>query len=231
MGGHDHGPVRPARHHAQGAQRRNHGHRSGGTIRALIAEHIHVLRLGLRAYLERDPDIEVVAELEDGAPLAAAARDLRPAVAVVDASLPPSGGPEEVARLCEAAPGCAVVMLVDQTDPGALSRAMSARPLGLLSSEAPAELLTSCVRRVASGRRVTDPGLARAADSIVTNPLTPRELEVLRIAAAGATTGEIADRLSLSVKTVRNHLSRAITRTSARNRIDAIRIASEHAWL
>lgn len=231
MGGNDHGPVAPVRNHAPGALWRDRGSRGGRTIRTLVAEHVHVLRLGLAAYLSRDPGIEVVAELEDGARLAATACELRPAVAVIDASLPPSGGPEEVARLREAVPGCAVVVLVDRADPAALSRALSARPLGLLSNETPAELLIHCVHRVVSGRRVTDPGLARAAGSIARNPLTPRELEVLRIAAAGATTEEIADRLALSVKTVRNHLSRVITRTSARNRIDAIRIASEQAWL
>lgn len=231
MGGHDRGPVAPVRNHAPGAPRRDHGPGSGRTIRTLIAEHVHVLRLGLSAYLAQDPGIEIVAELDDGAPLAATARSLRPAVAVVDASLPPAGGSEEVARLRETVPGCAAVMLVDRADPAALSRALSAHPLGLLSNDAPAELLVHCVRRVVSGRRVIDPSLARAADSVVQNPLTPRELEVLRIAAAGATTKEIADRLSLSVKTVRNHLSRVITRTAARNRIDAIRIASEHAWL
>lgn len=221
----------PAPHPTSGAPRGRHGPRGRRPIRALVAGHVHILRLGLSTCLARDPDIEVVAELGDGDRLAAVARDVRPSVAVIDASLPPSDGPAEAARLREVAPGCAVVMLVDRAEPAALSRALSARPLGLLSNEAPAELLTHCVRRVVAGRRLVDPGLARAAESIAGNPLTPVSLRCCASQRRTRRPAEIADRLSLSVKTVRDHLSRVITRTSARNRIDAIRIASEHAWL
>ncbi|GAB3990204.1 response regulator transcription factor [Actinoallomurus acanthiterrae] len=227
MNRHDRGPERrPGSRHAWWGAQRKDPHPQ--VIRTLVAEHVHILRLGLSACLDDEPDIQVVADPRDMDALAAAVTELRPTVAVIDVDLP---GTDATTRFHGMASGCAVVMLADQTDPGGVRRALAADPLGLISRRAPAELVTRCVRHVATGRRVIDPELAQTARAVGENPLTPRELEVLRIAANGATTAEIADVLSLSVKTVRNHLSSAISRTAARNRIDAIRIASEHAWL
>lgn len=84
---------------------------------------------------------------------------------------------------------------------------------------------------MAAGERFVDPELAVLALCSAESPLTPRELEVLRLAGDGTPTREIADRLSLSVGTVRNHLNAASRKTGARNRIDAIRIARESGWL
>lgn len=200
-------------------------------IRTLVAEHVHLLRIGLVVYLTQEPGIDVVAELEEGDRLVATASEVTPEVAVIDVDLPPVGGSAVATLLQETLPECATIMLVGREDSTGLSRAMAVGPLGLITREAPVELLTWSVRRVAAGRRVVDPDLARTARAITENPLTRREQEILRIAAAGASTAEIADRLSLSSKTVRNHLSRAFVRIGARNRMDAIRIATEHEWL
>jgi two-component system response regulator DesR len=200
-------------------------------IRTLVAEHVHLLRIGLVVYLTREPGIHVVAELEEGDRLVSAATATMPKVAVIDVDLPPTGGAAVATLLQQTLPECATVMLVGLGDSGGLSRAMAVEPLGLITREAPVDLLTWCVRRVAAGRRVVDPDLARTARAIIENPLTRREQEILRIAADGATTDEIAAQLSVSAKTVRNHLSRAFVRIGARNRMDAIRIATEHEWL
>jgi two-component system, NarL family, response regulator DesR len=200
-------------------------------IRTLVAEHVHLLRIGLVVYLTREPGIAVVANLEEGGRLVATASSVKPDVAVIDVDLPPEGGSAMATLLRERHPECAIVMLVGLGDSGGLSRAMAVEPLGLITREAPVELLTWSVRRVATGRAAVDPDLAQAARSITENPLTPREQEILRIAADGSSTAEIAARLSLSAKTVRNHLSRVFVRISARNRMDAIRIASEREWL
>jgi two-component system response regulator DesR len=200
-------------------------------IRTLVAEHVHLLRIGLVAYLSQEPGIDVVAELDEGDRLVATASEVMPEVAVIDVGLPPEGGAAVATLLRETLPECATIMLVDRGDSGGLSRAMAVEPLGLLTREAPVDLLTWSVRRVAAGRRAVDPDLARTVRAITENPLTRREQEILRIAADGASTAEIAARLSLSAKTVRNHLSRVFVRIGARNRMDAIRIASEHEWL
>jgi two-component system response regulator DesR len=200
-------------------------------IRTLVAEHVHVLRLGLCACLASEPSIDLVADTRDGDGLVAAVAEFRPAVAVVDVDLPPPTGSVGLAHLRELTARCAVVMLADRAEAAGVRRALAVDPLGLVSRQAPAGVLKRVIHQVAAGRSMIGPELAATARAIGENPLTPRELEVLRIAADGATTAEIATLLSLSVKTVRNHLSSAVTRTAARNRIDAIRIASEHAWL
>jgi two-component system response regulator DesR len=200
-------------------------------IRTLVAEHVQLLRLGLVSFLTREPDIDVISEMAESAHLLSVASELAPSVAVVDADLPSVGGPEVVTRLQATVPECAAVMLVDQGDTVSLCQAMAVEPLGLLSKETPADLLTRCIRDVVTGRRVVDPDLARTAHSIAENPLTRREREVLRLAAAGASTDEIAEHLSVTAKTVRNHLSRVFLRLGARNRVDAIRIASANKWL
>lgn len=152
-------------------------------IHTLVAEHVHLLRIGLVAYLTQEPGIEVVAELEKADRLVSTAAELKPRVAVIDVELPPEGGSAVAGLLARTLPACATVMLVGRDDPGHLSRAMPVRPLGLISREAPVELLTWCVRRVASGRRVVDPDLARTARTIDENPLTHRERQILRIAS------------------------------------------------
>lgn len=200
-------------------------------IRTLVAEHVHLLRIGLVVYLSQEPGIDVIAELEEGDRLTDTAARTRPEVAVIDIDLPPDGGSAGAALLQESLPECAIVMLVGRGDAAGLSRAMAVEPLGMITREAPIELLTWSVRRVAAGRSAVDPDLARTARAINENPLTPREQEILRIAADGSSTAEIADRLSVSSKTVRNHLSRVFVRIGARNRMDAIRIASEREWL
>jgi two-component system response regulator DesR len=91
--------------------------------------------------------------------------------------------------------------------------------------------MANAIRQVAKGQRVVDPDLAFAALDAPETPLTPRELEVLRRAAQGAPPDDIADDLCLTVGTVRNHLTRIVNKTKARNRVDAVRIAGEEGWL
>ena len=115
--------------------------------------------------------------------------------------------------------------------PGDLRRAVAAGVMGYLLIDAPPEDLADAVRRVAQGERVIDAELAFAALETAERPLTERELDVLRLAAKGASSAEIANHLFLSVRTVRNHMSRIIGKIGARNRVDAIRIADDAGWL
>lgn len=200
-------------------------------IRTLVAAHVHVLRIGLVSYLSREPDIDVVSELDRDDRLLAVAQELTPSVAIMDVDLPYAGGPAAVTGLRTALPDCACVLLVGRDDARGLSRALDVRPHAVLSTAAPAELLTRCVRRVVTGRTMLDPELSGIAQTIGANPFTSRERQVLRLAADGVSTAEIATRLCVTPKTVRNHLSRLSTRIGARNRVDAIRIAAENEWI
>jgi two-component system response regulator DesR len=129
------------------------------------------------------------------------------------------------------APETRVLIVTTFGRPGFLRRAMESGALGFVVKDAPAEQLADAVRRVARGERVVDPALAAQTLAEGTSPLTGRERDVLTAARDGATVGDIAAKLVLSEGTVRNYLSSAITKTSARNRVEALRIADERGWL
>ncbi|MET8865759.1 response regulator transcription factor [Nonomuraea sp. NPDC004580] len=197
-------------------------------IRILIAEHLPLVRRGLLATLGAEPDMRVVAEAGHADEVVRAALDADPDVAVVDLDLP---GRPASALLAEHAPRCGVLLLSAAPNPAQVREALAGRALGFMSLCVRPEHLTDGVRQVAAGHRAIEAELAVAALECATNPLTRRELDVLRIAAGGARSTEIADELFLSVGTVRNHLSRIMCKTGARNRLDAVRIASDCGWL
>ena len=200
-------------------------------IRTLIAEQTSLIRAGLVAFLSCADDIEVVAELQRGDQVVPASRALLPDVAVLAAALPGADGFAAARALHAELPSCHSLIMGDQRDPAGLRRAVAAHASGFVVRDAAPDFITEAVRRVARGRKVIDPDLAFAALNAAKNPLTSRELDALRLAAQGATTAEIARDLCLSVGTVRNYLSRAIAKTDARNRVDAIRIAVGAGWL
>jgi two-component system, NarL family, response regulator DesR len=200
-------------------------------IRVLIAEDMHLIRGALVALLSLEDDMEVVAELERGDEIVATAERVRPDVAVVDIDLPGLDGLTAAERLHAVLPECRTLVLTGLSQPGNLLRALKAHVRGFIVKDAPADSLADGIRRVAAGQRVIDPGLVAAALETGASPLTGRESDVLRAAQDGISTGEIATRLSLSPATVRNYLSNAISKTGARNRIDAIRIARDAGWL
>jgi len=200
-------------------------------IRILLAEHLALVRRGLEASLRAEPDLRVVAEVATAEEVVPEALAHEPDAAVVDLDLPGSGALAVTAALRAKAPGCGVLILSAQPTPGQVRNALAAHALGFMGLDvAPAEL-AEALRQVAAGRRAVDSNLAVAALQSAAGPLTRREVEVLRVAAGGARSTEIADQLFLSVGTVRNHLSRIMCKTGARNRVDAVRIAIDAGWL
>jgi two-component system response regulator DesR len=115
--------------------------------------------------------------------------------------------------------------------PRDLRQAVAAHATGFVLKDTAPENISRAIRHVANGMKALDPDLAFAALESPANPMTPRECDVLRLAAAGAPTAEIAGKLCLTIGTVRNHISRIIAKTGARNRIDAIRMADHRGWL
>lgn len=200
-------------------------------IRILLAEDMHMVRGALVALLNLEHDLEVVAELERGDQILSAAREHRPDVAIIDIDLPGLDGLSAAELLHERLPECRTLILTSLGRPGTLRRAMSARVAGFLLKDAPPTELAQAVRRIVAGQRVVDPQLALSAWGETDNPLTARETEVLQLAAQGSEPQEIAKHLRLSVGTVRNYLTTVVTKLSARNRVDAIRIARESGWL
>jgi two-component system response regulator DesR len=200
-------------------------------VRVLLVEPMSLLRGALSAVLSAEDDLEVVGELGRLDDAVGIARRLRPDVALVDLGLLVNTGGGAVDRLREEVPGCAVVMLVDVDTPGAVRGELETRVHGFIGKDTPPDQLADYIRQAARGERVIDPTLAVAAWHAPRNPLSSREIEVLRVAADGLTSVEIANKLHLSVGTVRNYLSSILRKTGARTRLEAVRIATEAGWL
>ncbi|HEX3811714.1 MAG TPA: response regulator transcription factor [Mycobacteriales bacterium] len=201
------------------------------TIRLLLADDQELVRSALCALLELEEDFEVVASVGRGDEVVDAACEQRPDVALLDIEMPGLDGLAAAAVLATQLPHCKVVILTTFGRAGYLRRAMEAGAVGFVVKDAPAEVLADAVRRVMAGERVIDPALAASTLAAGKSPLTPRERDVLTAARSAVTVAEIAAKLYLSEGTVRNYLSAAITKTSARNRLDALRIADERGWL
>ena len=200
-------------------------------IRVLIAEDQGMVRGALATLLGLEDDIEVVAEAATGDEALAAAAKTKPDVALLDIEMPGKDGIATAGELRATLPACKVVILTTFGRPGYLRRAMEAGASAFLVKDSPANELAAAIRRVLSGERVIDPGLAAAALSAGPNPLSPRERDVLAAAADGSTISDIAARLHLSEGTVRNYLSAAIRKVGARNRIEAVQSAERQGWV
>ncbi len=200
-------------------------------IRVLIAEDQSMVRGALRALLELEDDIEVVAEVGRGDAVVGAALQHRPDVALLDIEMPGADGLTAARELAAALPSCRAVVLTTFGRPGFLRRAMEVGAAGFLVKDAPVAELAKGIRAVMAGERVIDRDLAAAALAIGATPLSAREADVLRAASDGATVADIAGRLFLSEGTVRNYLSSAIGKTGARTRVEAARVAADKGWL
>jgi two-component system response regulator DesR len=200
-------------------------------IRLLLADDQALVRGALAALLSLEADLEVVAEVGRGDEVVDAARRTRPDVALVDVEMPGLDGISATAALRAALHACRVLVVTTFGRPGYLRRAMAAGASGFVVKDTPARQLADAVRRVASGLRVVDPGLAAETLASGDSPLTHREADVLRAARDGGTVADVAAALSLSEGTVRNHLSAAIGKTGARTRAEAVRLADERGWL
>ncbi len=200
-------------------------------IRVLIAEDQGMVRGALATLLGLEADIEVVAECSRGDEVVDAAQRSQPDVALLDIEMPGIDGLKAAALLHQAQPECTILILTTFGRPGYLRRAMEAGATGFVVKDGPADQLAVSIRRAVAGERVIDTALAAAALSDGSNPLTPRERDVLHAASGGATIASIATSMFLSQGTVRNYLSSAIQKTGARNRLEAVRTAEQHGWL
>jgi len=200
-------------------------------IRVLLAEDQAMVRGALSALLSLEGDIEVVAEVARGEDVAPTALRTTPDVALLDIEMPGGDGLQAAAELRERLPSCRVLILTTFGRSGYLRRAMESGAVGFLLKDASAAELAVAIRRAMAGERIVDPELALSALSEGSNPLTPREREVLSASLGGASIADIAGRLFLSEGTVRNHLSIAIQKMGTRNRIEAARLAEEKGWL
>ncbi|MDT3441982.1 MULTISPECIES: DNA-binding response regulator [unclassified Pseudofrankia] len=200
-------------------------------IKVLLADDENLIRGALAVLLSMEDDITVVAQAASGPEALATGRLHRPDVALLDLQMPGLDGIAVAQALRTDLPTCANVILTSHGRPGYLKRALAAGARGFLPKTVSAQVLADVVRAVHRGGRYVDPELAAEAIAAGDSPLTPRETEVLDLAAGGAPVEEIAARVSLSRGTVRNYLSSAVAKLGAVNRHEAVQLARIRGWI
>lgn len=201
------------------------------TIRILLADDENLIRTALAQLLSLEDDLDVVAQADNGADAVRLAVREAVDVAVLDLQMPELDGITVAQRLGTQLPACGTVIVTSHGRPGHLKRALSSGVRGFLPKTTSAATLAQVVRSVHGGGRFVDPELAAEAISVGDSPLTPREADVLELAADGLPIDEIAVKASLSPGTVRNYLSNAMAKLGAANRHDACAIARRLGWI
>ncbi len=203
-------------------------------LSVLIADDHAVVRDGTRQILERDPAITVVGEAADGAQVVRLAEQLAPDVVLLDVALPVMNG-IEATRLIRSRPDAPYVLLLSAyDDQDYVVAAIEAGASGYLLKTASAQDVVAAIRAVVRGEVVLHPMLARrlvarARDS--GEVLSDREREVVRLAAGGLGNRQIADTLSLSIRTVEAHFTSVFNKLGVANRTEAIATAARRGWL
>ncbi len=187
-------------------------------IRVLIADDHPVVRLGLRQILAESADIELGAEVGSAEEVRDAVRERRWDVVVLDISLPGGNGIELIAEIRRERPETRVLILTVHSEEQYAVRAIRAGAAGFLNKESAPEKLTEAIRKIASGGRYVSPQLAETLASLLAGEsqgppherLSDREFEILKLLASGKTVSQVAEELSLSVKTISTHRSRIL---------------------
>jgi DNA-binding NarL/FixJ family response regulator len=176
-------------------------------ISVLLVDDHNLVRRGFRRILEDEPDITVVGEAGNGAEAVRLAQELKPTVIVMDCALPGTSGLAATRQILEASPQQAILMLSMHSEETLVRQALDAGARGYVLKNAVDLELPAAIRKVAAGKLVLDPQVARRAvlKGERNGGLTPRELEILQLIVDGKSNKEIADQLNLSVNTVAVH--------------------------
>jgi DNA-binding NarL/FixJ family response regulator len=210
------------------------------SIRVLLADDHTIVRQGVRMCLEALGDIDVVAEAEDGQTAVQLALQLRPDVAVVDLTMPRLNGVDAIRQIKRDAPEVEVVVLSVHDSEAYVVQALRAGAAGYVLKRNAATELVAAIRAAQEGQAYLHPSIARrviddyvsrirAAEDVPSEPherlLTPREREVLQLAAEGHSTRAIAGLLCLSTKTVEHHRASVMTKLGLRGQTELVKYA------
>ena len=210
-------------------------------LRILIADDHAVLRDGLKALVNGQPDMEVVGEAENGRSVLEKVRQLKPHIVLMDISMPDMNGAQATRRLKELFPTIKVLALTAHEDSSYLRHMLEAGASGFLLKRAAADQLIQAIHVVANDSRYIDPTFAGKVLSNFMRPvckattegkeLSEREAEVLRLTAWGFGNKEIAVHLDISVKTVETYKARLAEKLQLTSRTEIVRYAVRHGWL
>lgn len=200
-------------------------------MRVLLVDDHEVVRGGLRALLEAQDDLEVVAEAGTVAEAISRTRTFEPDVVVMDVRLPDGSGVEACREIRSQMPDVAVLMLTSFSDDQALFDSIMAGAAGYVLKQVRGADLVDSVRRVGSGESILDPSVTARVLERIRNPqsdedprlarLTPTELRIVEMIADGATNRQIADRIHLAEKTVKNYVSAILAKLEVSRRAEA----------
>jgi DNA-binding NarL/FixJ family response regulator len=204
-------------------------------IRILLVDDQRLMREGLRILLELEPDLEIVGEADNGQAALNAYEELRPDVVLMDVRMPGMDGVEATWRLRQRWPQARIVILTTFDDDEYVFEALRAGALGYLLKDVSGSDLAQAVRTVAAGGALIEPSVAakviaefarvappaRDAGVGLAEPLSEREVEILRLLAGGLTNRHIAQRLSLAEGTVKNYVTNILGKLGARDRTQA----------
>ncbi|HEX7180382.1 MAG TPA: response regulator transcription factor [Thermoanaerobaculia bacterium] len=200
-------------------------------IRLLITDDHPIVRMGLRAALLDAEDIEIVAEARDGREAIDLAERLAPDVILLDLSMPEMDGVEAARSILERCPSVRVLAMSGSADSNRILKVVQMGALGFVSKLAPAEEVAAAVRQVARGELFMPADLTRqilfqlgpppTPPAPPGEPLTPREIEVLKLLAQGLSNADIGGRLFIAEPTVRTHVHRILAKLGVSNRLEA----------
>ena len=212
-------------------------------IKILIADDHAFVREGTRRILEQEPDLEVVAEAGNGEEAVALASELKPDVAIIDVAMPKLDGIEATRRIKALCPAVAVLVLSAYDDDQFVFGLLEAGAAGYLLKSVRGHEIVDAIRAVDAGESVLHPSVARkvlnrfASVSSKTQRkkplelLTDREMEVLKLVTKGLSNKDIADELSLSIRTVQGHLANIFNKLLVSSRTEAVVRALKEGWV
>ena len=199
-------------------------------IRILICDDHAVVREGLRALITTEPDMIIAGEAADGENAVVAFRELRPDVTLLDMVMPRMDGVEALKQILSEFPGARILILTSFSEDEMVFPAIKSGALGYLLKESSPEELIRAIRSVNRGEASLHPSIARrliqelsqpTALPPTQEPLTEREMEVLRLVAKGYSNEEIGDALVVSERTARGHVSSILSKLHLANRTQA----------
>ncbi len=208
-------------------------------IRILLADDHHIVREGIRQLLESSGDIQVVAEAGDGEEAQTLIQQHKPDVAVLDIQMPKASGIEVTRWVRAHLPEVGVLILTAYDDDPYVMAVLQAGANGYVLKTAQSDDLVQAVRDVNEGKSALDPTIThklmsnvfKGPEKKVVEPLTDRELDVLRLAAKGYTNKAIGVQLNISDRTVQGHLAHIFAKMQATSRTEAVMRAVSLGWI
>lgn len=195
-------------------------------LQILLADDHPIVRRGLVSIISEEQDMKIVAEAENGFDAVEKARLFRPDVILLDLAMPIMDGAEALLKILEDDPAAKVIILTTYDVEEDIYRTLSCGALGyMIKDTIPSELIDG-IRRVASGRKAVGIDVAeKLTGRMVSNPLSDRELEVLRLIAVGEGNKQIGVKLGIAQGTVKAHISSLFTKLGAQSRTEVVAIA------